>query len=202
MTGFVVLLAASFLLGSFPTAYIVAKKVGGIDIRKHGSGNVGATNALRVLGKKYGALVFAADFLKGSLPAFGALSFFSGDPRAQVLALACGVAAILGHIFTPFLGFKGGKGISTGAGALCAAYPGLFVIAMAVFLASILMTRIVSLSSLLALGAVVPASLWYPRDAAVTGLFLALLLLVCWSHRENISRLLQGKEAPITRKIK
>ncbi len=200
MTTLLLLLAGAFLLGSFPTAYVVAKKAGGVDIRKHGSGNIGATNALRVLGKKYGAIVFFADFLKGAVPAGAAAVLFAGDPQAPLIALTAGVAAMLGHIFTPFLGFKGGKGVSTGAGALCAAYPALFALSLGVFLLLILSTKIVSLSALAAMGALVLASFWYPKDPLATGLLVSIFLLVCWTHRENIARLAQGQEGKITKK--
>ena len=191
---------ASFTLGAIPTAFLVAKKARGIDIRKEGSGNVGATNAFRVLGKKYGAFVFLVDFLKGALPAWIMLNLFSADPQAPLLALAAGIAAILGHIFTPFLGFKGGKGVATGAGALCGSFPLLFLCAALVWLLVFLCTKIVSLSSLLALGILVPLSFWLVEDRRTTLVFFALFLLIAWSHRANLVRLWRGEEHSFAKK--
>ena len=196
---FALFLTASFFLGSIPTAYLMVLKVKGVDIRRHGSGNVGATNAFRVMGKKYGALVFFIDFLKGLIPAWIAQSYYSGVAQAPILALAVGVAAILGHIFTPFLGFKGGKGVATGAGALCGVYPWLFLYIFLVWILAFLTTRLVSLSSLLAMAVLVPISFWYRQDKAITGVFFGLFLLIGWTHRDNIIRLLQRKEERITK---
>ena len=120
--------AIAFLAGSTPTAYLAGRSFKRIDIRQYGSGNVGATNAFRVLGKKIGAFVFIIDFLKGSLPVFFLPLLLPAnhlDPKEAGLWI--GTGAIAGHVFTPFLGFKGGKGIATGAGVLCGAFPFLFL---------------------------------------------------------------------------
>ena len=192
------LYAGSFLLGSIPTAYLVAKTTKGIDIRQHGSGNVGATNALRVLGKKWALAVFAVDFLKGVVPVCVAFAVLGGrDTGVDLLALGAGIAAVVGHIYTPFLGFKGGKGIATGAGALCAAYPPLFGVSLVLFGVVFYFSRIVSLSALVAVGVVVPASWARFRDGRLTLLFLLIFLFLCWTHRQNIGRLLRGEEKPI-----
>src|SRR3989344_8484133 len=127
MMRFPLLFLAAFTIGSFPTAYVVGRVVKKIDIRQHGSGNVGATNVFRVLGKKYGLLVFAIDFLKGAAavwlvylllknPSSPIASRCPAFLTSQSLALWIGLGAILGHVFTPYLRFKGGKGIATGAG--------------------------------------------------------------------------------------
>ncbi len=200
MLKFLVCFIFSFLLGSIPTAYLAVKKVKGLDIRQHGSGNVGATNAFRVLGKKYGSLVFLADFLKGAAPAFAAKMLFQGNTDADLLALMVGLAAILGHIFTPFLGFRGGKGVATGSGALCGSYPLLFLCAFAAWALAFLVTRIVSVSSLLSLAALVLASFWLVPDRRATLLFLSLFLLIFWTHRTNIYRLLTGNEYKFDKK--
>ena len=190
----------SFFLGAIPTAYLVTKRVKGIDIRQHGSGNVGATNAFRVLGKKYGALVLFLDFLKGFVPVFLGQALFSPGLPTPLIALIAGVMAILGHIFTPFLGFKGGKGIATGAGVVCMAYPLLFLIALIIWGGTFLLTRTVSLSSLVALASLVPLSYWFVRDGQTSLLFLLLFFLIAWTHRSNIGRILSGKELKIDKK--
>lgn len=186
---------AAFLLGSFPTAYIVAKKIKGIDIRQHGSGNVGATNAFRVLGKKWGIFVFAVDFFKGALPVILAKLCLSIDATLLGgVALLIGVCAILGHIFSPFLGFRGGKGVATGAGVLLTSFPALFFISALVWYTTFKLFRMVSLSSLIALLSMFILSLFVTSDHLAQGLFLALLILISWSHRSNIQRILRGEE--------
>ncbi len=197
---FLICFLASFLLGSIPTAYIVTKKIKGLDIRQYGSGNVGATNAFRVLGKKYGIFVFVIDFLKGAVPAWAVLWFFRENPDASLWALGAGVAAILGHIFTPFLGFKGGKGVATGAGAVFGAYPLLFLASAVGWIAVFLGTRLVSLSSLTALASLVVIAFARIPDRRVGLIFLGLFLLVSWSHRSNIGRLIKGQELKIAKK--
>jgi len=187
----------SFLSGSIPTAYLVTRKVAGLDIRKHGSGNVGATNAFRVVGKKWGSLVFAADFLKGAIPVWVTLAVFPGTP---LLPFSVGIAAILGHIFTPFLGFKGGKGVATGSGVLFGAYPALFLCVLAAWGLLFLITRTVSVSSLFALLTLVISSFWLVQDRRATLLFFILFLLITWSHRSNIFRLLKGEELKFSKK--
>lgn len=187
----------AFICGSLPTAFIVAKRLKGIDIRQHGSGNVGATNAFRVLGKGPGSLVFAIDFLKGFLPVF----IFSHSPQntASYAPLVIGVFAILGHIFTPFLNFRGGKGVATGSGVLAASHPFLFLMVFGTWIISFLITRIVSISSILAI-IVLAVAAWilYPEDQA-TYVLTALSLFVLWTHRSNIARLMKGEEKPISK---
>jgi glycerol-3-phosphate acyltransferase PlsY len=186
----VFLLIFAFLLGSLPTAYWVVKYVKKIDIRQYGSGNVGATNAARVLGRGYGLVVLIIDFLKGLLPTLLALKW-AGPYDAHWI----GLAAILGHIFTPFLGFKGGKGIATGSGVLSIVFPPLFGICFIVWLLFFLLTKIASISSIIAVtsGLIVALILKYSMSAVC---FLSVVfLLVLWTHRTNISRLISGKES-------
>ncbi len=191
---------AAFLCGSLPTAFIVAKKLKGIDIRQHGSGNVGATNAFRVLGKGPGSLVFAVDFLKGFLPVWifshSAANTFSCAP------LLMGVFAILGHIFTPFLKFKGGKGVATGSGVLAGSHPLLFVISFSSWGLVFLATKIVSISSIVAV-ILLSLSAWIltPNDTS-TYVLTALSAFVLWTHRANMARLLRGEEKPVGKKNK
>lgn len=186
-------LLISFLLGSFPTAYVFVKKIKGIDIRKEGSGNVGATNAIRVIGKGPGIAVFIIDFLKGFIPSF-ALSRLCAGYNLEQTSLLLGGAAILGHIFTPFLGFRGGKGVATGAGVICASFPLFFLISMLIWYVSFRITRIVSISSILSTGALFILSLLWKKDVYISALFLAMSALIIWTHRSNLSRIIQKKE--------
>lgn len=182
----------AFLCGSFPTAYVVGR-MRGTDIRQHGSGNVGATNAFRVLGKGTGFFVFLVDFAKGYLPVFIFLRS-GGDPN---IAAWIGLAAILGHVFTPFLGFRGGKGVATGAGILMASHPLLMAGGMGVWVGCFLVTRIVSISSLASLAAVNVLSYMAPVGNRSRAAFFLILVLVSWTHRDNLARLRRGTEKKI-----
>ena len=193
MIPFLSLFVFSFFIGAIPTAYLVGKVARGVDIRKEGSGNIGATNAFRVLGKGWGSFVLVFDFAKGFLPAWVYLRYFSLE-FGPYKALWVGIAAILGHMFTPFLKFKGGKGVATGAGALCASYGGLFLITFGIWLLAFLTSRIVSLSSLVAIGSLAIAG-WFMKLPPINNLlFLLIFLLVFWAHRSNVKRLLKGEE--------
>jgi len=183
--------AASYLLGAIPTGYWMGLRLKGIDVRQHGSGNLGATNVLRVLGKGPGMLTLAFDIAKGILPVIGAQRFF---PNGWEIALAAGVAAILGHSTSPFVGFKGGKGVATTAGAFGALLPAPTLLAVIVFGISLILSRIVSLSSILGAIALGIGAFFFssiqPLAYAATG----MSALVIWKHRANITRLLQGTE--------
>ena len=179
-----------FLLGAVPFGYVVGK-LKGVDVRRHGSGNIGATNVSRVLGKKYGALVLLLDALKGALPVL--VVKLSGLPEEyQVLA---GLFAVLGHCFSPFLRFKGGKGVATGLGAFIVISPKVTLLAFLIFLAVFLSTRYVSLSS-------ITAALSYPliyrfleKPSEVSFILVSLTaLVIVVKHRSNIRRLLRGEE--------
>ncbi len=192
-------MVVAFFAGSFPTAYVFGRVFFKTDIRKHGSGNVGATNAFRVLGKDAGRIVFAVDFLKGLLPAL-LFRLADGPPER---ALWIGLSAMLGHVFTPFLGFKGGKGVATGAGAAAAGLPVAFASALPVWLSTFKTTRIVSVSSLAALVAflITAVILGIVRIHVNAGTVLCAFImvgLVVWTHRENISRLKKGEEKKIS----
>ncbi len=182
-----------FACGSLPTAYLVGR-VRGTDIRKHGSGNVGATNAFRVFGKSVGLFVFAVDFAKGAVPVLVFLRS-GGDPN---LAAWIGLAAILGHVFTPFLGFKGGKGVATGAGVLTITQPLLFAGGMGVWVGCFLVTRIVSISSLASLAAVNVLAYTMPIGNHSRAALFCILVLVAWTHRDNLARLRAGTEKKIS----
>jgi glycerol-3-phosphate acyltransferase PlsY len=188
-------LAIAYLAGSIPSAYI-AGKAKGVDLRKHGSGNLGATNVVRVLGAKIGAAVFAVDVLKGFLPVYF-LPLYADTLQPVAWGLAFGVAAILGHVKPIFLLWRGGgKGVATAAGVFAALAPFPSLITFGVWLMVFLFTRYVSLASLA--GAIaLPTSIYLLGRDPRSGIFLASLLIaafVIWTHRANIGRLRRGEE--------
>ncbi len=195
-------LVLAYFMGSLPTAYLAGKWLKGIDIRQHGSGNVGATNAVRILGKGPGYAVFLIDFLKGALPVFLFKVSAAGSLSGSSEVLFIGLAALLGHVFTPFLGFKGGKGIATGAGMLAAGFPYLFLIVLMVWLGTWFWTRIVSISSLGAAAALVISSFFLGYKAETIGIFATLTAFIFWTHRSNLGRLLRGQEGKSVNKTK
>jgi len=197
----VVGLIISYLAGSIPSAYI-AGKLRGVDLRKHGSGNLGATNVVRVLGAKTGAVVFIADLLKGFLPVYF-LPIYTETLRPEQWALAYGAAAIAGHVKPIFLlGKGGGKGVATASGVFLALAFVPMLVSEAVWIATFYFTRYVSLASLL--GAVVlPIAIlaWY-RDPQ-SPVFIASVIIaafVFWTHRANIGRLRRGEELRFVKK--
>jgi glycerol-3-phosphate acyltransferase PlsY len=192
------LLLGSFLLGSIPFGYLVAKSKG-IDIRQVGSGNIGATNVTRILGNRLGYSVFALDVAKGLIPGLVARQMIVepvlGRPP-QVWWFFAGMAAFFGHMFCPWLGFKGGKGIATGLGALLGSAPWTALVCFAVFFAVLLPTRYVSLASLVAAVALPIVGLLLPGEARqLVPVYVALSALIFYKHRENIKRLQAGTES-------
>ncbi len=185
----------SFLMGSIPTAYLFARFLKNIDIRQYGSGNSGTTNAFRVLGWGPGAAVLAIDFLKGFFPVILFLKACSNLSAAHPeFLIGVGFTTILGHVFTPFLGFKGGKGVATGAGVLCAGFFQLFLPVLLVWFIVFFFTRIVSVSSITALFSLVIFSIFFKMPAAAALSFLGVFLFSVWTHRSNILRLLKSQE--------
>jgi glycerol-3-phosphate acyltransferase PlsY len=193
-----------FLLGSIPTGYLMGR-ARGIDVRKHGSGNIGATNVGRVLGRNWGLAAFACDFAKGFLALFLLRVFvFPRDISwsVQLLLVACGIAAILGHNYTPWLGFKGGKGVATSAGVLGALLPLALLTVFSIWAMEVLITRYVSLGSVLAALALPPVTAWlYRRQWVYFALACLICVLVVWRHRSNIKRLVAGKESKLGSKL-
>ncbi|MDD4956159.1 MAG: glycerol-3-phosphate 1-O-acyltransferase PlsY [Candidatus Omnitrophica bacterium] len=198
----------AYLIGSFPTAYIFGKAMKGIDIREHGSGNVGATNVARTIGKKAAIAVFIIDVLKGFVavtllpemlkrlvPEMADKYFISDIPRQlSVVVIFLGVAAIAGHIWNVFLGFKGGKGVATTAGVIGGMMPVVLAACLLVWGVVFMFTRYVSIAS-------ISAALVLPVLTMVTGKDLEVVLFSCglcflgiYSHRSNIRRLFQGTE--------
>jgi glycerol-3-phosphate acyltransferase PlsY len=197
-------LVAAYFLGSLPTGYLFGRWRG-IDLRSVGSGNIGATNALRILGKPAGITVLVIDALKGwlaatLLPAAAWQWLASGAHGTAIpvwLPLVGGLAAVLGHNFTCWLRFKGGKGIATSAGVVLGVLPYAFIAVLVVFAICIALTRIVSLSSLIAAIALLPAAWYWHRHPLLIGFSVVLALLAFLRHRANIQRLLAGKEPRI-----
>lgn len=191
--GFLVLLLLAYLAGSIPFGLVVGKLFYGVDVRLHGSGNVGTTNVFRVLGKKAGVIVLVCDMLKGYVPAAVAAAVF--DPWFAIVIAA---APVLGHIYSIFLKGRGGKGIATGAGVVLALVPVAFAIILTAWLLLILITRYVSVASLAAavLVPVLTIALDEPLPYEIAGVLVAIL--VWWAHRSNISRLLAGEENRVT----
>ena len=189
-----------YLIGSVPTGYLLGRSRG-VDIRRQGSGNIGATNVGRVLGRNWGLAAFAFDFLKGFLPLY--LLRVLGFPGAHswsvaLLLVVCGLAAILGHNYTPWLGFKGGKGVATSAGVMGALMPPVLAVALSLWIIALLLTRTVSIGSLLAAASLPVAAAWfYPGDWIYFGLAALAGGLAVWRHRSNIQRLLAGTEPRI-----
>jgi glycerol-3-phosphate acyltransferase PlsY len=189
------LLAAAYLLGSIPFAWIVTRAVRGVDVRTIGSGNVGATNAARVLGGRWFLAVFLLDAAKGAAPVllFAGLSGLGGTELGR-MRMACGLAAILGHVFPVFLGFRGGKGVATGAGVLTALAPVAAACALGVFGIVLAAARYVSLASVSA-AATLWALAWAFGASTETIVFCALVgVLVAVLHRRNFARIAAGTE--------
>jgi len=221
----------AFLLGSIPFGLLIARSKG-IDIRQHGSGNIGATNVLRIVGKKYGLTCLFLDLLKGLVPTILAISLirFNGmrnpmmiqalEPfsaefpmlMAQIFQVLTGLCAILGHNYSPWVGFKGGKGIATSAGVMIAMMPAAIVILLIIWLLVFFISKYVSLASVIAavsLPIVTLSGSWYHgkvQDGTWNKpLFIfsvIIAVLATWKHRGNLKRLLDGTENRFERKKK
>ncbi|MCL4147187.1 UNVERIFIED_CONTAM: hypothetical protein GTU68_063807 [Idotea baltica] len=193
-------------MGSIPFSLLIAKFAGGIDLRKHGSGNVGATNVARTMGKRWGFVALLLDALKGALPVAFVPMLVAVPEEIQIhQAVLCGIFAVVGHMFPPWLKFKGGKGVATSLGVVTILAPLAMLVAATVFLLSFLMKRIVSLSSILAAAAFPIAQFFAQADGlwnAQTwslGLFCILVpALIILRHRSNIVRLYRGEEQPLS----
>jgi len=193
------LIILAYLIGSIPTALIISKKFFGIDIRDFGSGNMGATNAFRVLGPKYGTLIMVLDVLKGifAVGLFYFLPYYlTNELERTNFMMGLGLAAVVGHIFPVFANFKGGKGVATLLGMLIAVQPIVAVCCIGVFLVVLFLTRYVSLSSIL--GAIMlPVCvlwIWNEHELSYRAFALLVAFLVIITHQKNISRLLKGAE--------
>lgn len=187
----------SYLIGSVSWAYLVCKKFYGIDIRKYGSGNPGTTNVLRVVGKKAAALVYVADFMKGFLVALIA-KWIWGD----AMGLFCGLFVVIGHDWSLFLNFNGGKGIATSMGVAFALAPKAAVFSTVIGIIAIALTRYVSLGSILGSGTFPLFLLLFKFRAVYVVYGILLAAVAIYKHRSNIERLLAGKEHKLGEKVK
>ena len=203
---YILYIIIAYLIGSVPFGFL-AGKINGIDLREHGSHNIGATNAVRVLGKRWGIPVFICDFLKGCLPLWWVKCRLGGDLSAlnevqMGVLLATMLALVLGHTFTCFLRFRGGKGVATMGGCLVAFQPFVAGAAIAGFIVSMAVWRYVSLASLMAgVAMVASAVVVFYQDGVITpaewmalGMLAFILVLVTVKHRTNIVRICQGTE--------
>lgn len=198
-TGVFLLILAAYLIGAIPSAVWIGKMLYGIDVRKHGSGNAGATNVIRVLGYKAGIPVLLIDILKGwiavQLPIWLiAESILPG--QLVYLRIVCAIMAVVGHIFPVYVGFRGGKGVGTIAGAGLSLFPLSLLIVLAIFILVLVMTHYVSLSSILA-SVAFPLVVFFiigERHAGLLGLSLLVAIFIPVTHRRNIRRLLRGEE--------
>lgn len=198
--------AIGYLFGLFQTGYIYGK-IKHVDIRKHGSGNAGATNALRTLGWKAGAITFLGDCLKCVLAVLVVRSIFAQQPNIELLAMYSGLGAVLGHNYPCYLQFKGGKGIATTAGLVLSINPLIFLMLFIVFVIILLTTKYVSLGSLVIAVLLVAEIVWFGQMGKfhLTGMALYefygiavfLAALAFWRHRANIKRLITGTENKI-----
>ena len=190
------LILGAYLCGSIPMGVVVAKLSGGVDPRTIGSGRTGGTNALRALGRKRAAVVVAGDVLKGAVPVFAARVLGAG---AAVEALCAG-AAVAGAIWSVFVGFRSGRGVGTGVGTMLVIQPLVLLIATPVFVAAILVTRYVSLGSLLGSASIpiVMWAMWALANGPISGAYPLYAMfgagLVWLAHADNIDRLLRGTE--------
>jgi len=191
-SGQVVALVASYLLGAIPTSYLAGRLFKGIDLRQHGSKNLGATNVYRLMGWRYAIPVGIFDVAKGAVPvliigpAVSALGWFP---------LVCGVAAVVGHVFSVFVRFKGGKGVATSAGVVLGLAPMAVGACLVLWAAIVWASGYVSLGSVVATG-VFPLLVWvlYPARRESIWLYALLAAVIIWMHRSNIRRLLAGTE--------
>ena len=191
----VVLMLIAYLAGSIPVGVLVARYAGGTDPRTIGSGRTGGTNALRALGPRWAAVVVTGDLLKGALPVVLA-RIVTGDPLVEVL---CGAAAVAGAIWSVFAGFRSGRGVGTGVGTMLMIQPVAVLLAAPVFIGVILLTRYVSLGSLLGSAAMFPAMLLVllvvPETPLPYVIYSAVGAALIWlAHADNIDRLIHGKE--------
>lgn len=193
----------AYLLGSIPTGYMIAKMVKDVDIRACGSGNVGATNVFRVVGKKWGLVVLLLDVLKGVIATVALITLFEYDILGNTRYTQClyGLCAVIGHNWTVFLRFKGGKGVATTTGVIGALFPHAVGLSFVIFCLIVMMTRYISLGSLLG-AATFPFFMWFiygsiEGSPVFLSFSLFLVVFIFIRHRSNIYRLINGTENKI-----
>jgi len=210
----------AYLIGAIPFSWLFVRVLKGIDLRTVGSGNLGSTNAMRVLGLPWGIAIQALDILKGWLPVFAA-QFLEREPyylhsspegwpmflvtpfiQFQYAILVVGLAAVLGHMFPVYMKFRGGKGVNTGLGVFLALAPKATLVALAIGLAVLALWRYVSLGSMIG-ATILPLAVWmfYPNQIALILITAAMAVLIIFMHRSNIRRLLAGTESRLGKRV-
>jgi glycerol-3-phosphate acyltransferase PlsY len=191
--GHAIALLASYFIGAIPNSYLAGRLFMGIDLREHGSGNLGATNVWRTLGPKFAIPVGILDSAKGAVPVLFIAPLASD---ARLFALACGIMAVVGHVFSIFVGFKGGKGVATAAGVMLGLTPLAVLVTTIVWLVLVWTTGYSSLGSIVA-AAILPLAAWllHPADRDLVWVQALVALAIIWFHRANIRRLLAGTES-------
>ena len=205
MYWFIIIIPGAYLLGSIPTSVWLGRAIKGVDLREHGSGNAGATNAFRVLGKPIGSVVLLLDMLKGFLAVNLALLQHEIAPATEawmILKIGLGLLAVVGHIFPVLAGFRGGKGVATITGVALAIHPFAALAAMGIYLLVFLLTRISALGSLIAVLTYPIWIIWVFQSEylAIRIFSLLVVVLVLITHRSNILRLARGEEKSLFRK--
>lgn len=189
------LIIFSYLFGNLSPSIILSNIFGKSDIRQHGSGNAGTTNVLRVMGKKFGAIVFLLDALKGAIPAYLGLIYGGID-----IAYICGIATVLGHVFPVIYAFKGGKGVATSFGAALVLSPLFALIAILVFALVVYASRYVSLGSILGTVTFPLLMAIYNNNQLIKIYSLVFAIIIIYSHRQNIKKLIDGTENKLGKK--
>ena len=198
LTHSLVLILFSYLFGALPIGLLVGRMVKGIDVRDYGSGNIGATNVWRIMGPLWGTAVFLCDFCKGYFPTVLTIRIHEHLPTMTPwLPVAVGLAAILGHNFSPFLGFKGGKGVATSLGVVFGLSPTAAAVGFAVWGLCLFVTRYISAASMIAAVATSGLLIFYHPDLPHILFALLVALFVIIKHRPNIARLKAGTEPKI-----
>jgi acyl phosphate:glycerol-3-phosphate acyltransferase len=192
-------LVASYFVGAIPTSYLAGRVFRGIDLREHGSKNLGATNVYRTLGWKYAIPVGLVDIAKGAVPV---LVFAPQVSTSQLFALACGVAAIVGHVYSVFVRFRGGKGVATAAGVMLGLTPLALIVVLVIWAVVLKLSGYVSLASIAA-AASLPLAVYLlqrPDQPEILWLDALVAAAIIWLHRANIRRLLNGTESRFGRR--
>ena len=190
----IALILVSYLIGAIPFGLLVGR-LAGADVRREGSGNIGATNVGRVLGKKLGILTLVCDVAKGFMPVWGAALMLSHTTAAsELIVVMCGLAAVVGHMFPVYLKFKGGKGVATALGVFLFVSPWSILISLILFVAAVARSGYVSVGSLTAT-ALLPLWLWiFGASPEIRVVAVIIVLLIWFKHRSNIGRLRRGEE--------
>jgi glycerol-3-phosphate acyltransferase PlsY len=186
-------LVASYLIGAIPTSYVAARIFGGIDLRQHGSRNLGATNLYRVLGWRFALPVGLIDAAKGAIPV---LVFAPLASDSELFALVCGITAVVGHVYSVFVRFRGGKGVATAAGVMLALTPVALAVSLVVWVVLVYLTGYVSVGSIVS-AAIFPLAVYlleHPAMPEILWLDIGVAAGIIWLHRSNIQRLLNGTE--------